>query len=82
MDFMSVPEILREPLTRWWERVGAIAAFLDAYAALPLRIREEMPRIAAGSEFIAVGTDPRSASAQLVQPVRAAVGGAHRLRGV
>ncbi len=53
MDFMSVPEILREPLTRWWERADATAAFPDAYTALPLRIREEMPRIAAGSEFIA-----------------------------
>ncbi|HEV7613083.1 MAG TPA: bifunctional [glutamate--ammonia ligase]-adenylyl-L-tyrosine phosphorylase/[glutamate--ammonia-ligase] adenylyltransferase [Steroidobacteraceae bacterium] len=53
MDFMSVPEILREPLARWWERAGATAAFLDAYAALPQAFREEMPRIAAGSEFIA-----------------------------
>ena len=53
MDFMSVPEILREPLARWWERVSAIPAFLDAYAALPERFREEMPRIAAGSKFVA-----------------------------
>src|ERR1700686_4128999 len=53
MDFTSVPEILREPLARWWERAGAEGAFLDAYAALPERFREEMPRITAGSEFIA-----------------------------
>src|ERR1700674_3323984 len=53
MHFESVPEVLREPLARWWERAGAQAAFLNAYAALPERFREEMPRVAAGSEFIA-----------------------------
>ena len=53
MNFESVPENLREPLARWWERAGAQAMFLDAYAALPERFREELPRIAAGSEFIA-----------------------------
>ena len=53
VNFESVPENLREPLARWWERAGAQAMFLDAYAALPERFREELPRIAAGSEFIA-----------------------------
>jgi glutamate-ammonia-ligase adenylyltransferase len=49
----SVPEILREPLARWWERAAARAALLDGYAALAERLRAELPRIAAGSEFIA-----------------------------
>lgn len=53
MHFESVPEVLRGPLARWWERAGAQPAFLDGYAALPERFREEMPRVAAGSEFIA-----------------------------
>ena len=53
MHFESVPEVLRGPLARWWERAGVQPAFLDGYAALPERFREEMPRVAAGSEFIA-----------------------------
>jgi glutamate-ammonia-ligase adenylyltransferase len=53
VHFESVPEVLRGPLARWWERAGAQPAFLDGYAALPERFREEMPRVAAGSEFIA-----------------------------
>ncbi len=50
---MSIPEILREPLARWWERASAVPEFLDAYAALPELLRGEMARIAAGSKFIA-----------------------------
>ncbi len=53
MRFESVPEELREPLARWWERAGDQAGFLDSYAALPPQLREEMPRVVAGSEFIA-----------------------------
>jgi glutamate-ammonia-ligase adenylyltransferase len=53
VNFESVPEDLREPLARWWERAGFQTMFLEAYAALPERFREELPRIAAGSEFIA-----------------------------
>ena len=53
MQFESVPEDLREPLALWWERVAAQAAFLDAYAALSEDLRAELPRVAAGSEFIA-----------------------------
>jgi [glutamine synthetase] adenylyltransferase / [glutamine synthetase]-adenylyl-L-tyrosine phosphorylase len=49
----TVPEELREPLARWWERAGAQAALLDGYAALPAHFRAELPRVAAGSEFIA-----------------------------
>jgi glutamate-ammonia-ligase adenylyltransferase len=62
VHFESVPEELREPLARWWERVGAQQAFLDTYAALPERFRAELPRVAAGSEFIASALiqDPRA----------------------
>ncbi|HEY2633231.1 MAG TPA: bifunctional [glutamate--ammonia ligase]-adenylyl-L-tyrosine phosphorylase/[glutamate--ammonia-ligase] adenylyltransferase [Steroidobacteraceae bacterium] len=53
MQFESVPEILRAPLALWWERVAAQEAFADAYAALSAELRAELPRVAAGSEFIA-----------------------------
>ena len=53
MDFASVPEDLREPLARWWER----AAAQDRHFSTPTRrfpkLRAELPRVAAGSEFIA-----------------------------
>ena len=49
----AIPEDLREPLARWWERAGAQAGFAAIHAALPERLRAEMPRVAAGSEFIA-----------------------------
>src|ERR1700723_615474 len=52
MDFISVPEDLREPLALWWERAGAQEAFLDAYGSLPEGLRAELPRVAAASEFI------------------------------
>ncbi len=52
MDFASVPEILREPLARWWERAGTQTGFLDAYAALSESIRIELPRVVAVSEFL------------------------------
>jgi membrane-anchored protein YejM (alkaline phosphatase superfamily) len=53
MDFTSVPEVLRDTLGRWWERADAQAVFRDAYVSLPERYRAELPRVAAGSEFIA-----------------------------
>jgi [glutamine synthetase] adenylyltransferase / [glutamine synthetase]-adenylyl-L-tyrosine phosphorylase len=49
----SVPEILREPLSRWWERAVGSQTFVDDFAALPEYLRAELPRVAAGSEFIA-----------------------------
>jgi glutamate-ammonia-ligase adenylyltransferase len=49
----TVPAALREPLMRWWERASASAQFIETYAALPERLRRELPRIAAGSEFVA-----------------------------
>ncbi len=52
MDFISVPEDLREPLALWWERAGSQPGFLDAYAALSEELRAELPRVAAASEFI------------------------------
>ena len=58
----SVPEILHEPLRRWWERAGAQPALLDMYAAMPKGARAEMPRIAACSEFVAAALiqDPQA----------------------
>jgi [glutamine synthetase] adenylyltransferase / [glutamine synthetase]-adenylyl-L-tyrosine phosphorylase len=53
MDFASVPEVLREPLARWWERAAGQPAFLEGYAALGGDLRAELPRAVAGSEFIA-----------------------------
>ena len=49
----SVPVILREPLALWWERAGAPGDLYETYAALPERLRRELPRVAAGSEFVA-----------------------------
>jgi glutamate-ammonia-ligase adenylyltransferase len=49
----TVPDILREPLARWWERAVGGQAFLDDYAALPEHLRAELPRVAAASEFVA-----------------------------
>jgi [glutamine synthetase] adenylyltransferase / [glutamine synthetase]-adenylyl-L-tyrosine phosphorylase len=53
VDFASVPQVLHEPLARWWERAAAQPAFLDGYTALEPELRAELPRAAAGSEFIA-----------------------------
>jgi glutamate-ammonia-ligase adenylyltransferase len=44
---------LREPLAHWWERVSADAEFLQAHAALPDSLRDELQQVAAGSEFAA-----------------------------
>jgi [glutamine synthetase] adenylyltransferase / [glutamine synthetase]-adenylyl-L-tyrosine phosphorylase len=49
----SVPEILCGQLARWWERAVGRQAFLEDYAALAEHLRAELPRVAAGSEFIA-----------------------------
>ena len=53
VHFESVPEILQAPLALWWERAASQEAFLAAYAGLSEALRAEMPRVAAGSEFIA-----------------------------
>jgi [glutamine synthetase] adenylyltransferase / [glutamine synthetase]-adenylyl-L-tyrosine phosphorylase len=62
VQFESVPEVLREPLALWWERAAAQEAFLTAYAGLSEELRGEMPRVAAGSEFIgsALIQDPQA----------------------
>jgi len=58
----SVPELLREHLTRWWERAGAQEAVLESYALLPEALQKELPRVAAGSEFVAAALiqDPQA----------------------
>jgi len=53
VELKSVPELLREPLARWWERACEQEGFLAAYAALPENLRAELPRVAAASEFAA-----------------------------
>jgi glutamate-ammonia-ligase adenylyltransferase len=49
----KVPEILREPLARWWERACGSEAFRQAHTELPQGLRDELQRVAAGSEFAA-----------------------------
>ena len=58
----SVPDILRESVLRWWERAGGQDAWCVAYAALPETLRDELPRVVAGSEFAAaaLSRDPEA----------------------
>jgi glutamine synthetase adenylyltransferase/Zn-dependent oligopeptidase len=57
-----IPDSLREPVSRWWERAGALPALFDGYEALPDMLRDELPRVVAGSEFVASALiqDPES----------------------
>ncbi len=58
----AIPEILRAPLALWWERAFAAPALREAYAAAADSIRAELPRVAAGSEFVAMALihDPQA----------------------
>ena len=49
----SVPEILREPVIRWWERAQSDVALRAAYLSLPAARRDELARVVAASEFAA-----------------------------
>ena len=49
----SVPEILRMPVQHWWERACSAQEFLDLYAAQSEEGRAQLPRVVAGSEFVA-----------------------------
>jgi [glutamine synthetase] adenylyltransferase / [glutamine synthetase]-adenylyl-L-tyrosine phosphorylase len=49
----SVPDILREPVQHWWERACSGQEFREIYAAQSDDCRAELPRVVAGSEFIA-----------------------------
>jgi glutamate-ammonia-ligase adenylyltransferase len=53
MSLTLVPEMLSEPLALWWERAEALDTFQQAHAMLAERLRAELPRIVAGSEFAA-----------------------------
>jgi glutamate-ammonia-ligase adenylyltransferase len=57
-----VPEALRAHVTLWWERAAARADFLEAYSALGATQRAELPRVVAGSEFVAAALiqDPQA----------------------
>jgi glutamate-ammonia-ligase adenylyltransferase len=64
-SFESVPEQLRESVERWWERASGREGFLEVYAGLEPRGREELPRVVAGSEFVAAALihDPQALAA-------------------
>ena len=61
-----MPEELRASVERWWERASARQDILDMYAALAPRERAELPRVVAGSEFIAAALlqDPQALAAE------------------
>ena len=53
-DFLhGVPEILRESVVRWWERVGRDGTLPGIHASLPGALQAELPRVVAASEFAA-----------------------------
>ena len=58
----SVPEGLRETVAHWWERAAAQADFAAAYTNLAPGRRAELPRVVAGSEFVAAALiqDPQA----------------------
>lgn len=47
-----IPEALHEPLSLWWERAAQMPALAAAWSALPGALRDELPRVVAGSEFV------------------------------
>jgi hypothetical protein len=54
IDFLqSIPEILREPVARWWERAQLSVELREAHASLNDALREELVRVVAASEFAA-----------------------------
>src|ERR1700733_16214766 len=48
-----IPEVLREPLARWWERASGGEVFRQVHAELPQELRDELPRVPPCSEFAA-----------------------------
>jgi glutamine synthetase adenylyltransferase/Zn-dependent oligopeptidase len=49
----AIPELLRSQVSRWWERAATLPALTAAYEELPDALRAELPRVVAGSEFVA-----------------------------
>jgi glutamate-ammonia-ligase adenylyltransferase len=49
----SVPEILREPVSRWWERAQLSVPLRETYSSLAGARREELTQVVAASEFAA-----------------------------
>jgi glutamate-ammonia-ligase adenylyltransferase len=73
----SIPENLRDPVIRWWERAsGQVTrgqlALCDIYAALPEALRQEWLRVIAASEFAAAALlqDPAALAWALEHPDR------------
>lgn len=65
MDVSQLPEPLRAPVSRWWERAGADARFMAGYSApTAQKLRAELPRVVAASEFCAAALlqDPEAMS--------------------
>src|SRR6202034_475757 len=48
-----LPEMLREPVNRWYERAGAQVGLIEVCESLPEPCREELLRVVAASEFAA-----------------------------
>ncbi|HUY83011.1 MAG TPA: bifunctional [glutamate--ammonia ligase]-adenylyl-L-tyrosine phosphorylase/[glutamate--ammonia-ligase] adenylyltransferase, partial [Steroidobacteraceae bacterium] len=48
----ALPAELGDALARWWERAAAEQSLAGAYAACSARLREELPRVIACSEFV------------------------------
>jgi len=49
----AVPEPLQAHVSHWWERAATLPALVVVYEELPAALREELPRVVAGSEFVA-----------------------------
>ncbi len=49
----AMPDALRAPVVRWFERAAAEPAWRDIDASLPMRWLAELPRVIAASEFAA-----------------------------
>jgi len=48
----DLPEILRDPVSRWWERAVELEPLREGYLDLPAGLRAELPRVVACSEFV------------------------------
>jgi [glutamine synthetase] adenylyltransferase / [glutamine synthetase]-adenylyl-L-tyrosine phosphorylase len=57
-----LPDLLREPASRWYERASAQPALLEVLEALPASRKEELARVVAASEFagLALIRDPEA----------------------
>ncbi|MDB6083038.1 MAG: glutamine synthetase adenylyltransferase, partial [Gammaproteobacteria bacterium] len=61
-SFAEIPHPVREWVSHWWDRACVLPALCEGFDALPGPLRDELPRVAAGSEFVASALiqDPRA----------------------